>query len=473
MTFADFALQLVFNSLWQTPIIATLAFLGLRLVKDAQAATRCTVYALALFAAGIAPFATMSALGAGSPPAASRLTITLPLPSAQLAENATGASRATASPIKREDLLAAGAASWLAVAVFLYLRLLYEFARLQRLKNDVSVVEPGLEAIARTCCPDRAFDIAVSPNVSLPTAIGFVRPMILLPDGLLDRLSRADVERIVLHEVAHLRRYDDWSLLAQRCVQATFFFNPFVHALDRAVGVEREMACDDWVVSRTAEPDAYAASLVNLAKLSLSGAPPSSLASSLLTRRSIVARVNRLVAREGVASPPAAPLVLLPAIVLSGALVAALATPRLVAAHAEATAKNPITQVFVRFDSTRSHVGMQVPRDARTDEVEKLAKRLPESAAIRSLSELILHDRAVHVRRAAARALLPHVGNSAVRDTFIDVALHDDTALQVIAVAALLPYADSDGRVGDAMKTLRKNPKTQIVDVLLTATRRY
>src|SRR5260370_42459401 len=66
--------------------------------------------------------------------------------------------------------------------------------------------------------------------------------------------------------MAHLRRWDDWSNLTQKIVKAIFFFHPAVWWIERCLALEREMACDDLVVAHTANPGAYAASLVSLAE---------------------------------------------------------------------------------------------------------------------------------------------------------------------------------------------------------------
>src|SRR6185369_4834290 len=73
---------------------------------------------------------------------------------------------------------------------------------------------------------------------------------------------------IVLHEFAHLRRWDDWTNLAQKSVRALFFFHPAVLWIERRLTLEREMACDDVVLAYTQNPAAYARCLVSLAEKS-------------------------------------------------------------------------------------------------------------------------------------------------------------------------------------------------------------
>jgi hypothetical protein len=81
-------------------------------------------------------------------------------------------------------------------------------------------------------------------------------------------LSSAELNQILLHELAHFRRWDDWTNLAQQIVKALFFFHPAVWWIDKKVAVEREMACDDAVVAETRSPRAYAECLARLAEKS-------------------------------------------------------------------------------------------------------------------------------------------------------------------------------------------------------------
>ena len=103
----------------------------------------------------------------------------------------------------------------------------------------------------------------------VPTAIGLVKPAVVIPEWVLRELSAEELNQIVLHEVAHLRRWDDWTNLAQKVVKALFFFHPAVWWIERQVSLEREMACDDAVVEATASPRAYAECLAHLAEKTL------------------------------------------------------------------------------------------------------------------------------------------------------------------------------------------------------------
>jgi len=104
-------------------------------------------------------------------------------------------------------------------------------------------------------------------------ATGFFRPMIVIPAWALGELSTEELKVVLLHEAAHLERWDDWTNLTQKVLRALFFFHPVVWWLESKLALEREMACDDLVVAATSSPRAYAECLVSLAEKSSDGAP--------------------------------------------------------------------------------------------------------------------------------------------------------------------------------------------------------
>jgi hypothetical protein len=110
--------------------------------------------------------------------------------------------------------------------------------------------------------------LAVSDDLHVPTALGFFLPMIVMPAWAMRELSTAELHSILIHELAHLRRRDDWTNLAQKIVRALLFFHPAVWWLEHKLSLEREMACDDEVLAQTENARAYAACLVSLAEKS-------------------------------------------------------------------------------------------------------------------------------------------------------------------------------------------------------------
>jgi len=114
----------------------------------------------------------------------------------------------------------------------------------------------------------RRIQYCVSDELSAPTAIGFFRPAVLLPRWTTAGLSADELNRVLLHEVGHLQRWDDWTNLVQKVLRALLFFHPAVWWIDSRLALERESACDDLVLAQAPDTRAYAECLVSIAEKS-------------------------------------------------------------------------------------------------------------------------------------------------------------------------------------------------------------
>jgi beta-lactamase regulating signal transducer with metallopeptidase domain len=133
---------------------------------------------------------------------------------------------------------------------------------------DIATLSPRLQEVLRGEPSGRKIALCTSEKVRVPTAIGLTQPAILVPGWVLQELSAEELTQIVLHELAHLRRWDDWSNLAQQIVKAIFIFHPAVWWIEKKLAFERESACDDAVIAQTSSPRAYAECLAHLAERS-------------------------------------------------------------------------------------------------------------------------------------------------------------------------------------------------------------
>jgi len=109
--------------------------------------------------------------------------------------------------------------------------------------------------------------VAYCERVAVPTVVGVLRPMVLLPMSLMTGLTPDDFAAIIRHELAHIRRYDLWMNLLQRVIESLLFFHPVVWFISRQLSAEREVCCDDLVVSSGYEPTHYAGALLRMAEL--------------------------------------------------------------------------------------------------------------------------------------------------------------------------------------------------------------
>jgi beta-lactamase regulating signal transducer with metallopeptidase domain len=168
----------------------------------------------------------------------------------------------------RETLLIAAPLVWCAGAAVLGLAIVGGVAGAWRLRRNNQALEGPIPACCRRWADNLRIDqpvtVAITPAIRSPLVAGIVRPVILLPAAALEWPAAA-VELIVLHELLHVRRYDNLVTLLQRAVEAALWFHPAVWSVSRWVDDEREHCCDDLVLSLTGRQEAYAETLIRLA----------------------------------------------------------------------------------------------------------------------------------------------------------------------------------------------------------------
>jgi len=131
---------------------------------------------------------------------------------------------------------------------------------------DTTTLDPLLQSTLAEARKQRQVMLCVSDSVRMPAAIGYFKPLVVIPSWAMKELSTRELNSVLMHELAHLRRWDDFTNLAQKILGAFFFFHPAVWWIEDRLALEREMACDDLVLARTESPQAYAACLVALAE---------------------------------------------------------------------------------------------------------------------------------------------------------------------------------------------------------------
>ncbi|MGC1759744.1 MAG: pentapeptide repeat-containing protein, partial [Candidatus Cybelea sp.] len=170
--------------------------------------------------------------------------------------------------------------------------------------------------------------LCVSDETDVPVAVGLFDAMILVPRSLLDRLSEPEVDQICLHELAHLRRADDWTNGLQRLINALLGWNPAAQFVGQQLDLEREVACDDWVLSFVKTVRPYALCLTKMAETASWPRQPIPAPGVFATRKHISLRIERLLgAGRNIATnlsfaPAAAAVGIVGAIALVIALVA-------------------------------------------------------------------------------------------------------------------------------------------------------
>ncbi len=120
-----------------------------------------------------------------------------------------------------------------------------------------------VDKISRLWNLPRRAGVFLSERIDVPVVIGYLRPVIYLPLSIAGNLPPEQIEAILLHELAHIRRHDYLVNIMQIVVDTVLFFNPFVRLISRNIRIERENCCDDLVTS-VAHPKQYAEALVSL-----------------------------------------------------------------------------------------------------------------------------------------------------------------------------------------------------------------
>ncbi len=162
--------------------------------------------------------------------------------------------------------------AWLAGVALLTLRLLSGWLWVQRLKSHAAVpaaatVGEMAARLARRLHITRTVTFLESTLVEVPTVIGWLRPVVLVPASALAGLSPGQLEAILAHELAHIRRHDYLVNLLQTLVETLLFYHPAVWWLSRRIRIEREHCCDDLAVSLCGDPVSYARALADLEEL--------------------------------------------------------------------------------------------------------------------------------------------------------------------------------------------------------------
>ncbi|RJS19999.1 peptidase M56 [Corallococcus sp. H22C18031201] len=178
-------------------------------------------------------------------------------------------------------------------------RLATSWLRVQRLaRNAVPAPEEWqarLDALSRRLGLRRAVRLLQSASLDVPAAVGWLSPVVLLPVSTLTGLPAKQLEMVLAHELAHIRRHDFAVNLAQVLVETLLFYHPAIWWMTRVVRVERENCCDDIAVASSGNSVSYARALTALESLRVLPMEEPTPALSALGG-SLPQRVRRLIA---------------------------------------------------------------------------------------------------------------------------------------------------------------------------------
>ena len=187
-------------------------------------------------------------------------------------------------------------AIWLAGVLILSARLIGGWLAARRLAHRATQVageqwQRSLWQIASTLRVWRPIKLLESAAVEVPTVIGWIRPIVLLPAASLSGLSMQQIEMVLAHELAHIRRHDFIINLMQSVVETLLFYHPAVWWISRRIRMEREHCCDDLAVAVFGDPLQYARALTRFEELRLNATQTVVAANG----GSLLGRIRRLV----------------------------------------------------------------------------------------------------------------------------------------------------------------------------------
>ena len=257
----------LFNSLWQMSLLWASFHLFLLVFNRLNSRTR---HNLALFLLTVgAGWSTLTFLGAYCFPE------TVPQHaqwlSALLPAAIIGGALSRISHWFMSEALAGFSSAYLIILSFLLLRYLGHYVRSRRITHTgLSRISPEFRVFtastARQMGIRATVGVYLSSLVDVPVTLGFLKPVILLPVAMLTHLRTEQVEAILVHELAHIRRKDYLLNLMVTAMELLFFFNPFTRLLISRLKKEREHCCDDQVLEFRYDPHAYVSALLSLAK---------------------------------------------------------------------------------------------------------------------------------------------------------------------------------------------------------------
>ncbi len=277
---------------------------------------------------------------------------------------------------------------WMVGLGLLLGRLALAWRAVSRLRLLASPVEAGATRSAVRAHAGRmgmaAPHLARAPGLSLPVTTGIRRPCILLPEEERAPLAEDALRAVLIHELAHVRRRDVAASLAQHLLEALLWFHPLMWVVSRQLAIERERACDDWVLSLTESPPAYARCLAALAEWR-GTAPLVPAPLGALHGTSGLGRRIEWILDEGRQHTPH--LSALTAWVAGGCLLVVL----LIFAQGTVGGENARER---REGSSRRHSVGREGSEASAPDAETIAllERRGDQEAIRSLPEIARHD---------------------------------------------------------------------------------
>ena len=144
------------------------------------------------------------------------------------------------------------------------------FARVDSLESCPELAEGSFQRLKQRIGLQGDVKLRFSESQADPVLSGFWKPMVILPRDICQRLSSAELEAVLLHELAHAKRRDNWTAAFVHALTCAFWFYPLVLWIEWRLNRERELACDEMVVRWGTAPEDYLAAILEICRFHLS-----------------------------------------------------------------------------------------------------------------------------------------------------------------------------------------------------------
>ncbi|HEY4874263.1 MAG TPA: M56 family metallopeptidase, partial [Puia sp.] len=188
---------------------------------------------------------------------------------------------------------------WFFILSAKIIRLIFTIIYTYRLKNYRSHIPHSywrtrLMELCRQLRISKTVTLIESEIIKLPVVFGHLKPVIFIPLGLLSQLSPNQVEAVLVHELAHIRRSDYLVNMMQNIIESLFFFNPAILWISSLIREERENCCDDMAIAQVRNKKNYLEALISFRELSLYNNSKNAVAFPS-SKNSFLNRVQRIV----------------------------------------------------------------------------------------------------------------------------------------------------------------------------------
>ena len=251
------------NHLWQSTLFAIAVWLITLTLRKNRAAIRHRLW-LAASVKFLVPFSLLAGIGSHfqwetsvtTPPAVSMIVETISQPFSASGPSVVPPGKTSAPQASRIRAVLIGV--WIcgiAASLFWWL------FRWQQVRRAVRLAAPS--------DLDGPVKVLYGPARFEPGVFGVFRPVLLLPEGIAQRLSPAQLQAVLAHELCHVRRRDNLAMAIHMVVEALFWFHPFVWFIKARLIEEQERACDEEVLRLGGDPQVYAESILRICEFYL------------------------------------------------------------------------------------------------------------------------------------------------------------------------------------------------------------